>query len=102
MDAAIISAVLSAITGIVIAIVETRRSKDAKRIEERAHNRAEESRLSMALMEATCMLAIVTAKKVTNKEVNGDMEEALEAARLARKDYDKFVGKAAANHINEE
>ena len=43
----------------------------------------EESRLAMELMYANCALSLTTAKKLAGMHTNGDVEEAMEAARSA-------------------
>ena len=96
---ALLSSLLSAAAVIIVAVIETRNSKSRKRTEARAARRAEESRLSMELMSATCKLATVTAKAVTEHKTNGDVEEALEAAGQARQEYEEFKTQLAAGQL---
>ena len=96
---ALLSSLLSAGAVIVVAVIETRNGQSRKRTEARAERRAEESRLSMELMSATCKLATVTAKAVTGHKTNGDVEEALEAAGQARQEYEDFKIKLAAGQL---
>lgn len=67
------SSLLSAAAVVLVAIIETRNGQSRKRTEARAARRAEESRLSMEMMFATCKLATVTAKAVTGHKTNGSV-----------------------------
>ncbi len=91
------------VCSIIVAIVEVRGAKERKesreeaaRAEKRGARRAEESWLSMELMSASCKLGVVTAKAVTNQHINGDVEEAMEAAKEAQEKYDAFLRLVAA------
>lgn len=95
--------IIPGICSIIIAVIEIRGSSerkaskvDAERAERRASRRAEESRLSMELLSASCKLGVVTAKAVTNQHVNGDVEEAMQAAKEAQDNYDAFLHAVAA------
>ncbi|MEG0778409.1 MAG: hypothetical protein RSG55_06135 [Oscillospiraceae bacterium] len=95
--------IIPAAATIIIALIELRSAKERKQTKEevlrtgqRADRRAEESRLSMELMSASCKLGVVTAKAVTHQHVNGDVEEAMTAAKEAQEQYDKFLHKLAA------
>ncbi|MEG1492620.1 MAG: hypothetical protein RR394_10250 [Oscillospiraceae bacterium] len=98
---------IPALAGVIVAIIELRgarerklAAKEAARTEMRASQRAEESRLSMELMSASCKLGVVTAKALTHQHVNGDVEEAMNAAEKAQTEYDKFLrGIAAAQAV---
>ena len=61
--------------------------------------RAEESRLSMEMMFATCKLATVTAKAVTGHKTNGDVEDALEESDRAQEQYEDFKTQLAAQQV---
>ena len=65
-----------------------------------AARRAEESRLSMDLMSANCALALTTAKKLAGMHTNGDVEEAMEAARTAQESYQAFLQRQAADQVS--
>jgi len=94
---------IAGLCSIVVAIIEVRGVRDrknskeeAERAEKRAARRAEESRLSMELMSASCKLGVVTAKAVTNQHINGDVEEAMQAAKEAQENYNTFLHEIAA------
>lgn len=95
----IICAALAMITAIIVAVIETRNHKQHKRTEARAEMRAQESRLSMEMMYANCALALITAKKLAGMHTNGDVEEAMNAAREAQKAYEDFVRDLTAEKI---
>lgn len=96
----VICAIIAAVAAIVVAVVETRNRKQFKLTEERAEQRAKESRLSMDLMYATCALSLTTAKKLANMHTNGDVEEAMDAAREAQEAYQAFVRDETAKMVS--
>ena len=103
MDAAqiipLLSSLLSAAAVVIVAVIETRNGKSRRRTEARAERRAEESRLSMEMMFATCKLATVTAKAVTGHKTNGDVEDALEESAQAQGQYEDFKTQLAAQQV---
>ena len=99
-------AVIAGLAAVLVALIEaaaawdrrqTRRERE--RIDRRAARRAEESRLSMDLMSANCALALVMAKKLAGMHTNGDVEEAMEAAKSAQEKYRDFLQKQAADQV---
>ena len=72
------------------------READKAEVERHAAVRAEESRLSMEFMSASCKLGVVTAKAVTGQHTNGDVEEAMQAAQNR---YYNFINSTAAKQI---
>ena len=99
-------AVITALTAVVVAVIEAvaawdrRQSRqDRIRAEKRAARRAKESRLSMDLMSANCALALTTAKKLAGLHTNGDVEEAMEAAKTAQTAYLDFLQDQAAGQV---
>ena len=67
---------------------------------QRAQRREKESRLAMELMYANCALSLTTAKKLAGMHTNGDVEEAMEAARSAQEAYVDFVRDEAARNLS--
>lgn len=97
---------ITALAAIVVALIETAAAWDRRqaraerqRTERRAARRAEESRLSMELMSANCALALTTAKKLAGMHTNGDVEEAMEAAKTAQGRYVDFLQQQAAEQV---
>lgn len=95
----IICAVIAAAAMIIVAVIERRNMKQNKKIEARAEQRAQESRLSMDLMYANCALSLTTAKKLANMHTNGDVEEAMEAAQRAQDAYNTFLRDTVAHRV---
>lgn len=81
---------------LLIAWMEVRATKDRRRSERRAALRAEESRLSMQFMDATCQLAEVSANALAGGHNNGNVEDAKEAASKAKAEYYEFLKKTSA------
>ena len=96
-------AVVTALAAVAVALIEAAAAWDRRqaraerqRTERRSARRAEESRLSMELMSANCALALTTAKKLAGMHTNGDVEEAMEAAKTAQERYVDFLQQQAA------
>ena len=53
----------------------------------------------MELMSANCALALTTAKKLAGMHTNGDVEEAMEAAKTAQERYVDFLQQQAAEQV---
>lgn len=102
-DAAIsiVCAVIAAFAAIMVAVIETKNSKQRKRTEERAKVREKESRLSMQMMSAAIDLGYVTSLAVTGGHTNGNVEAAQKKAQAAQKEYEDFLRDTAAHIIAE-
>lgn len=50
-------------------------------------------------MSATCALALTTSKKLAGLHTNGDVEESMDAARMAQEAYAKFIQRQAADQV---
>ena len=104
--AEIIAASISAATGILVAIVTgmfaRERSKtkaDKERMERRAAERAEESRLSMGMLAANGAVTMVIAKKVLDMHTNGDVKQALDEFAKTQKEYNEFQQRVVARQV---
>ena len=103
MDAAVIAGMSAILVAVIEAFAAHDRQQsraDRERAEKRAARRAEESRLSMDLMSANCALALTTAKKLAGMHTNGDVEEAMTAAKEAQEHYMDFLQKQAAVQVS--
>ena len=100
MNTEIICALIAGGASVLAALAERRSRQSAKRTEARAQRREKESRLAMELMYANCALSLTTAKKLAGMHTNGDVEEAMEAARSAQEAYVDFVRDEAARNIS--
>lgn len=99
-------ATINALALVLVAVIESAAAWDRRqtrrerqRVERRAARRAEESRLSMDLMSANCALSLTTAKKLAGMHTNGDVEEAMQAARAAQEAYTDFLQQQAAEQV---
>ncbi len=99
MPTEVICTLLTAASAALVAVIGGAFQKDKRKTEERAALRAEENLLSMKLMSATCAVSLVTAKAVFNQKTNGDVEEAMDAAKEAQEDYFAFIDGVAAKKI---
>ena len=54
----------------------------------------------MDLMYANCALSLTTAKKMAGMHTNGDVEEAMKAARKAQAAYVNFARDEAAHNFS--
>ena len=100
MNTEIICALIAGGASVLAALAERRSRQSAKRTEARAQRREKESRLAMELMYANCALSLTTAKKLAGMHTNGDVEEAMEAARSAQEAYVDFVRDEAVRNLS--
>ena len=100
MDTEVICALIAAAATLLAATAEVRSRRAIKRDEHRAERRAKENRLAMDLMYASCALSLTTAKKLAGMHTNGDVEEAMEAARAAQEAYQDFARDEAAHQFS--
>ena len=114
---AVICAIIAAAGTVVVALIEGRAAKDRRkdkedrdaaakavqeereRAERRAAVRERESRLAREMQAATCALALVSAKKLAGMHTNGDVEDAMEQAKMAQEEYADFVRDVAAHQV---
>lgn len=87
----VVCALIAAVATIISANTARRVERNNKKAEIREERRAHESRLAMDLMYATCALSLTNAKKLGGMHTNGDVEEAMEAARNAKLAYEDLV-----------
>ena len=95
-------AVVVAIQGVTVAIIgreSKQRKAHEKKQEDQAKLRAEESRLSMALMSANASLGVATAIAVRDKKTNGEMSDALKEAHSAKREYYAFINGVASTKV---
>ena len=96
----VICALIAAAATVLAALTERRNRIGARKAEARMARRERESHLSMDLMVANCALSVIIAKKLTGMHTNGDVEEAMEAAKAAREAYIDFVRDEAAHSVS--
>lgn len=100
-------ATINAIALVLVAVIEAAAAWDRRqakgersRAEARAARRAEESRLSMDLMSACCALSLTSAKKLAGMHTNGDVEEAMTAAKNAQSAYTDFLQRQVSERVS--
>ena len=99
MSTEVICALIAGAATVVAALAERRSRASVRRTEVRAARRERESRLAMDLMYANCALSLTTAKKLAGMHTNGDVEEAMEAAKEAQDAYQSFARDEAAHNF---
>ena len=92
----IITAIISSISAICVAYIGAHAKKVEARNDKREKRREKESLLSMKMMDATMQLSIVSANALTNGQNNGNVEQAREAAKKAREEYEQFLREVAS------
>ena len=89
-----------------VAVIEAMTARDRSRAKKQAETlkhheqqRAEETRLAMAMNSATLQLCVVTANALTGGRNNGNVERARLAAQEAEDAYNQFIQRLAANQV---
>ena len=102
----IICATIAAIATIFCGVLAYKSNKKSKEIEAanarselRAEQRAQESKLSLELMNANCSLTVGVALALKNNHCNGEVEQGLEAVRKAQEAYTTFLEGIAIEHL---
>ena len=99
MNTEVICALIAGAATVLAAIAE-RRSRLSANGGGPCQRREKESRLAMDLMYANCSCSLTTAKKLAGMHTNGDVEEAMEAARSAQEAYQDFARDEAAHQFS--
>lgn len=101
-----IEAIISGVCLVAVAVIEAIATKDrrrakneSERLKRHEQQRAEETRLAMAMNSATLQLCVVTANALTGGHNNGNVEQARTAAKKAEAEYDAFIQRLAANQV---
>lgn len=102
----IVTAIISAVSLVAVAVIGKRSDKNQKNAEayrtERAKMeeiRAKENYLEMKVQIATLDLAYVTSLAVTGGHTNGNVEEAQTKAKKAKEEYYEFINKTYSEEI---
>lgn len=85
---------------IIVAIIQRSNSKHQKKQQEQNELRAKESKLSMDMMYACCVLSKGTATALKNNHFNSEVDHGIELVDKATDEYNNFLRKTAANTIN--
>lgn len=99
--------IISAAALIVVAVIEALAARDRKKADkdrqtilEQSEIRAQESRLSMALMRSTCELSLETTKALRDGYTNGTLDGRMHKAEMALADYNDFLEKETARAVS--
>lgn len=99
--------IISALALIAVAVIEALAARDRKKADadrkailERSEIRAQESRLSMALMESTCELSLETVKALRDGCTNGTLDGHVERAEKALDAYNDFLRDETAHAVS--
>lgn len=96
----VITALISAISMILVAFIQASNKKHAKE-QERVNNlRGKESKLSMDMMYACCILSRGTATALKNNHFNSEVERGIELVDKTTDEYNKFLRETTADTIN--
>lgn len=89
----IITALISAVSAIVVALLARDYRKTTKEANRKAEIRRHESLLNLKMTEATLELSSVTAAALTGGHLNGNVEAAKKKAEEARQEYTAYAKK---------
>ena len=96
----IIVSLITSAAAIVAAIISAININQRKEEEKRADQRATEARLGMEMQAASIELSDVIAIAVTGGHTNGNVEEARNKARKAKKAYYDFINSIAVDTLH--
>lgn len=97
----IITALISAISAIVVAVMARNYKKTSQENEIKAERRKQESLLSLRMIEATLELSLVESEAMTGGTLNGNVEAAKYKAKVAKQEYETYAKKVLIEELNE-
>ena len=96
----VIVALISATSMILVAFIQASNKKHMKEQENVNQLRAKESKLSMDMMYACCVLSKGTATALKNNHFNSEVDHGIELVDKATDEYNKFLRETTADTIN--
>lgn len=96
----VIIALISATSMILVAFIQASNKKHMKEQENINQLRAKESKLSMDMMYACCVLSKGTATALKNNHFNSEVDHGIELVDKATDGYNKFLRETTADTIN--
>lgn len=96
----VIVALISAASLVLVALIQRNGKIREKEQEKQNHLRAKESKLSMDMMYACCVLSKGTAIALKNNHFNSEVDHGVELVDKATDEYNKFMRETAADAIN--
>ena len=97
MEAGVVSAIISTIGAVGIAIVGYYQAKNQKRNDRRETLRQEGALLQLEMIQAVLKLSKVTAKAVRNQKLNGDVEEAEQWVHSVEIKFSDYMRRVSQN-----
>lgn len=95
----VVCTVITASSGIIVALLGLYIKRTDARNENRARLRQRESLLSLRMIDASLQLSVVTANALTGGHNNGNVEQAKEAAEEAASEYQNFLQEVSTQAI---
>lgn len=96
----VIIALISATSMILVAFIQAANKKHMKDQEVINQLRSKESKLSMDMMYACCVLSKGTATALKNNHFNSEVDHGIELVDKATDEYNKFLRETTADTIN--
>ena len=90
---------ITAVAGIIVALLSVHIKRSDDRAERRAKIRQRESFLSMKMLDSVMQLSRVSAIALTGGTNNGNVEKAMEAAEEAASEYQSFIQEITAHEV---
>ena len=97
----IVRAAIAGICSIITAVSVAKVNKSQKHNEEQMKLRAKESKLSMDMMYACCLLSKGTAIALKNNHFNSEVDEGIKLVDKTTEAYNKFLRETAADSMNQ-
>lgn len=96
-----ISALISTISLVVVAVIDQKGNKRQKKSDRQAELRRQESLLNMRLTAANSELCEVICIAVTGGHTNGNVEAARQKVKAAKEDYQKFLEETSTSALED-
>jgi energy-converting hydrogenase Eha subunit H len=87
----IIVTIISSCTLVVVAIIQVTNAKTKKVEEERYKRRMQHEQLTMKLIKCDVKMSVLSAKKQSGENINGDLKIAIDKTEQAFCDYEEFA-----------
>lgn len=96
----VVCAAISAAAVVIVAVIQSRNKKHQEEQDKQARLRAKESKLSMDMMYACCLLSKGTATALKNNHFNSEVDSGIELVEKSTEAYNKFLRETTADTMN--
>lgn len=96
----IICSAVTAISVIIVAVIANQQKKSQHHIITQTKSRSKESKLSMDMMYACCILSRGTAVALKNNHFNSEVDHGIDLVDKATDEYNKFLRETTADSLN--